>query len=81
MDLKASFTYYESQFPAKHNSILKTSLALRRGRIDSMEDLRSIYENQPRRIEDLRGIGPQRFQLIGEILDYFKENELPPTEM
>lgn len=73
MDLKDALENYEKENPEKHNSIQKTSRALRRSGIATLEELMDIQGREPETIENIRGIGPYRRELIQEIVQFYKE--------
>ena len=71
MDLREVFSNYEAASPSGGSNVQSTSLALRRGGINTMEQLRKLSEEEPERVTSLRGIGPRRMALIREILDFW----------
>ena len=44
------------------------TLALRRGGVSTLEQLKELYQSVPQKLASMRDIGPQRMALIGEIL-------------
>ena len=68
MCLKDIFNAYAVRSPDKRTIIHKTSLALRRGGITTMEQLQEL---SPETLSQMRDIGPKRMMLIRDILqDY-----------
>lgn len=65
--IKAYFALCEADFPEQRSELRQIALALRRQRLETMEQLIYLYRNDPRTLANIRGIGQKRLQLIREV--------------
>ena len=72
-------THYGALEPDLHTALQRTSLALRRGGVQTTEQLQALYLVHPEKLEKLRDIGPKRMELIRQVL-LFCRDLLPESE-
>ena len=73
MKLVCAFDQFKKQNPDRCIDIEKTSLALRRGGIDTVEKLQAAAN--PEILMKLRDIGPSRMKLIEKFLESCPEEQ------
>lgn len=67
MELKEFFTLCEKQKPLKCTILRRTSFALRRNGIKTMEELCHLLSHSPEKVAELRDVGVIRLTLIKEV--------------
>ena len=79
MTIREYFSFFESQLPEEQRNLRSTCLALLRGGISTMEQLKRMYTDTPERLEKLRDIGPKRMELIAMALKLYRpDGQGPP---
>lgn len=73
MNLKEYFALYECKVPTKRTILRRTSFALRRSNVDTMETLCEMCKKRPKELGDMRDIGTKSLALIDEICSSYKE--------
>lgn len=61
--------------PERCPSLRRLNLALQRGKVKTLEQLRTLYSERPEDLLSLRGIGPRSLGLIRELLNYCEKTE------
>ncbi|MEG1577978.1 MAG: hypothetical protein RR336_04355 [Oscillospiraceae bacterium] len=75
MEIKEYFILCEEQMPQRCTELRRTSFALRRNGVDTMEELCRLWHDDANQLAQLRDIGAKSFALIGEICEgYWLEN-------
>lgn len=67
MELKEFFTLCEEQTPSKRTELRRTSFALRRNGVATMEELCQLLSHSPEKIAELRDVGAKSLALIKEV--------------
>ena len=67
MDLKNYLTAYEGENPKICTELRSISLALRRNRIATMEELCQLQDNSPQTIKEMRNVGPKKYEIITQV--------------
>ena len=80
MKLCEAFAQYGTRSSSGQGELQSTCLALRRAGVDTIERLAELYCGGPGDLETIRGIGPQRMELIGKILSLCEAGQAPPPE-
>ena len=75
MKLEEAAAQFGTTVPEKCPALRRIHLALRRGKIKTLEQLEEIYGKNPADLLSLRGIGPRSLELIRELLTFFEEAE------
>lgn len=71
MNLSDFFAQCEKEMPEKSTGLRRTSFALRRAGVNTMEVLCDMQTNTPEKVENIRDIGPQSLDLIQEVVSLF----------
>lgn len=79
MKLCEAFAQYGACGPSPRGELQSTCLALRRAGVDTIERLAELYRGGPGDLETIRGIGPQRMELISMILSLYDSGQAAPT--
>lgn len=62
--------------PGKVTPLRRTSFALRRATVDTMEKLWAMKHKQPEKLASVRDIGVQSLAVIDEVIGFYEEREM-----
>ena len=75
--VKGYFAACEQAFPAQRAQLRRLSLALRRGGVDTMEQLCALQRAGPKGLLAIRSIGEKSLPLIAAVCARYEENRIP----
>lgn len=76
MNVEEYFTLCERRMPENRTALRRTSFALRRSGVGTMDGLCELFSQRREELANLRDIGPQSLAVIGEVIGLFKENKI-----
>lgn len=71
MNLHEFFIACEKRMPEKVTPLRRTSFALRRSQVDTMEMLCKMKREQPEKLARVRDIGEQSLAIIDEVIGFY----------
>ena len=75
MDIKDATDKYLIKTSQDKGNVRHISLSLRRNKIETLEELKKEIATNPKKIEDMRGIGPYRMKILLDMVRVLdKEN-------
>lgn len=75
MNIYDYFIFCESKMPSMRTPLRRTSFALRRAGVSTMEMLCEIKRERPKKLADLRDIGPQSLVVVDKVVRLFELTE------
>lgn len=72
MNLREAFAEYRARAPQAARQIESALLPLRRAGVDTLDQLRELYQDHPDKLKKLRGIGPCRMSMICDLLCFYE---------
>lgn len=76
MNIYEYFIYCEKRMPKKITPLRRTSFALRRARVDTMEKLCEMKREQPEKLALVRDVGPKSLAIIDEVIGFYEDKEM-----
>lgn len=78
--VKDFFMRCEDRFPEQRTQLRQVSLALRRERISTMEQLCRLFREDPEALAGIRSIGRKRLELIELVYRTYQADRRPAEE-
>lgn len=75
MKIQDYFMLCEEKIPEKRTDLRRISFALRRGGVDTLEQLLAMYQQYPEEISKLRDVGTQSIVIINQVIQLLEEGE------
>lgn len=75
MNVHEFFIHCEKLMPGKVTPLRRTSFALRRALVDTMEKLCEMKREQPEKLAYVRDIGVQSLVIIDEVIGFYEGKE------